>query len=102
MPGFDAEPRPGKQGGAFCMEIAGVGESRILCNFDGSLDQVSTIAHELVTGYHYECMVRAGKTETQKMIPMTVAENSLHYVRNHVNEACAHPKPTIPRKTGYP
>ena len=73
---IDAEQRPGKRGGAFCMEVPGVGESRILCNFDGSLDQVITIAHELGHGFHNDCMVKAGKTETQKIIPMTVAETA--------------------------
>ena len=39
---IDAEQRDGKSGGAFCMGVPGVKESRVLCNFDGSLDQVST------------------------------------------------------------
>jgi pepF/M3 family oligoendopeptidase len=84
---IDAEPRPGKQGGAFCMEVPGVGESRILCNFDGSLDQVSTIAHELGHGYHNHCMVKANKTEAQKIIPMTVAETASIMCETIVNEA---------------
>ena len=44
---IDAEQRDGKRGGAFCMGLDGVKESRVLCNFDGTLDQVSTVAHEL-------------------------------------------------------
>ena len=36
---IDAEQRSGKRGGAFCMGVPSVKESRILCNFDGSLDQ---------------------------------------------------------------
>lgn len=71
---IDAEPRNGKRGGAFCMEVAGVDESRILCNFDGSLNQVSTVAHELGHAYHNECQV--GKTELQKVTPMTLAETA--------------------------
>ncbi|MGA9397436.1 MAG: M3 family metallopeptidase, partial [Anaerolineaceae bacterium] len=43
---IDAEMRDGKRGGAFCMDVPGVGESRVLCNFDGSLDTVLTLAHE--------------------------------------------------------
>jgi pepF/M3 family oligoendopeptidase len=73
---IDAEQRDGKRGGAFCMEVAGVGESRILCNFDGSLDQVSTLAHELGHAFHNDCMVKANKTELQKKIPMTLAETA--------------------------
>lgn len=71
---IDAEPRNGKRGGAFCMGVPGVDESRILCNFDGSLDQVSTVAHELGHAFHNECQV--GKTMLQKTTPMTLAETA--------------------------
>jgi len=71
---IDAEPRQGKRGGAFCMSVPGVDESRILCNFDGSLDQVSTVAHELGHAFHNECQV--GKTILQKLTPMTLAETA--------------------------
>ncbi len=73
---IDAEQRPGKRGGAFCMGVPGVQESRILCNFDGSLDQVFTIAHELGHGYHNHCLYRAGKTPLQSETPMTLAETA--------------------------
>jgi pepF/M3 family oligoendopeptidase len=73
---IDAEPREGKRGGAFCMEIPGIGESRILCNFDGSFDQLSTIAHELGHGFHNDCKIKAGRTRLQKRTPMTMAETA--------------------------
>ncbi len=73
---IDAEQRSGKRGGAFCMEVPGVGESRILTNFDGSLDSVSTLAHELGHGFHNYCAVKAKKTELQKNTPMTLAETA--------------------------
>ena len=73
---IDAEQRDGKRGGAFCMEVPGVGESRILSNFDGSLDQVTTIAHELGHAFHNDCAVKAHKTEIQKFTPMTLAETA--------------------------
>ncbi len=73
---IDAEMRDGKRGGAFCMDIAGVKESRVLCNFDGSLDQVSTIAHELGHAFHNDCMFRFGKTSLQQSTPMTLAETA--------------------------
>lgn len=72
----DAEQRAGKRGGAFCMSLPAVKESRILCNFDGSLDQVMTIAHELGHGYHNDTMFQAGKTILQKQTPMTMAETA--------------------------
>jgi oligoendopeptidase F len=73
---IDAEQRVGKRGGAFCMSVPGVAESRVLCNFDGSLDQVSTVAHELGHAFHNECMFKAGKTELQRNTPMTLAETA--------------------------
>ena len=71
---IDAEPRNGKRGGAFCMDVPGVEESRVLCNFDGSLDQVSTVAHELGHAFHNECL--AGRTMLQRTTPMTLAETA--------------------------
>ena len=73
---IDAEQRVGKRGGAFCMSVPEVAESRVLCNFDGSLDQVSTIAHELGHAFHNECMFKANKTELQRSTPMTLAETA--------------------------
>jgi oligoendopeptidase F len=71
---IDAEPRDGKRGGAFCMRVYGVEESRVMCNFDGSLDQVSTIAHELGHAYHNE--TQKGMTPLQRRTPMTLAETA--------------------------
>jgi pepF/M3 family oligoendopeptidase len=73
---IDAEPRPGKQGGAFCMGVPAVKESRILSNFDGSLDQLSTVAHELGHAFHNDCIYAAGKTLLQSRTPMTLAETA--------------------------
>jgi pepF/M3 family oligoendopeptidase len=82
---IDAEPRDGKRGGAFCMRIAGVKEPRILCNFDGSLDQVSTIAHELGHGYHIEC--QKDKEFLQFITPMTLAETASIFCETIIQDA---------------
>jgi pepF/M3 family oligoendopeptidase len=84
---IDAEQREGKRGGAFCMTIPGVRESRILSNFDGSFDQVSTLAHELGHGFHNYCMFQAGKTELQRQYPMTLAETASTMCETIVTEA---------------
>ncbi len=84
---IDAEQRDGKRGGAFCMGVAGVKESRVLCNFDGSFDQVSTIAHELGHAFHNECAYVAGKTELQQLTPMTLAETASTMCETIVTEA---------------
>lgn len=49
---IDFFPRKGKVGGAFCAGLPTVGESRILTNFDGTLSDVVTLAHELGHAYH--------------------------------------------------
>jgi pepF/M3 family oligoendopeptidase len=84
---IDAEQREGKRGGAFCMGVAAVKESRVLCNFDGSFDQVTTIAHELGHGFHNECAYVAGKTELQQLTPMTLAETASTMCETIVSEA---------------
>lgn len=73
---IDGEQREGKRGGAFCMGVPALKESRILANFDGSFDQVSTLAHEIGHAFHNECAYQAGKTELQQSTPMTLAETA--------------------------
>ena len=73
---IDGEQREGKRGGAFCMGVPAVKESRILANFDGSFDQVSTLAHELGHAFHNECAYQANKSELQQSTPMTLAETA--------------------------
>ncbi|MCW5839416.1 MAG: M3 family oligoendopeptidase, partial [Anaerolineales bacterium] len=82
---IDAEMREGKSAGAFCMEVPGVDESRILANFDGSMDQLSTLAHELGHAYHNECLV--GKTYLQATTPMTLAETASIMCETIINNA---------------
>jgi oligoendopeptidase F len=69
----DAEPRSGKRGGAFCMSVRN-DESRVLLNFDGSLDCVQTLAHELGHAYHNTNL--AGRTPMQRRTPMALAETA--------------------------
>ncbi|MGE5375473.1 MAG: M3 family oligoendopeptidase [Bacteroidota bacterium] len=84
---IDAEQRDGKRGGAFCMEVQNVKESRILSNFDGSFDQVSTLAHELGHAFHNECAYQANKTVLQQATPMTLAETASTMCETIVTEA---------------
>jgi oligoendopeptidase F len=84
---IDAEQREGKRGGGFCMEVQGVKESRILVNYDGSFDQVSTLAHELGHAFHNECAYQANKTVLQQLTPMTLAETASTMCETIVTEA---------------
>jgi pepF/M3 family oligoendopeptidase len=71
---IDAEPRDGKRGGAYCMGVPGVEESRILANFDGSFDWLTTIAHELGHAFHNYC--QKGLPMIRRGAPMTLAETA--------------------------
>lgn len=82
---IDAEPRDGKRAGAFCMRLPTAKESRVLCNFDGSLEQVTTIAHELGHAYHNE--MQKDKTPLQRRTPMTLAETASIFTQAIVTDA---------------
>ena len=49
---IDFFPREGKVGGAFCAGLESEKEFRVLTNFDGSMSDIVTLAHELGHGYH--------------------------------------------------
>ena len=53
---IDFYPRSGKAGGAFCSCVSCIGQSRILTNFDGTLGDVVTLAHELGHAFHNQCI----------------------------------------------
>jgi pepF/M3 family oligoendopeptidase len=69
----DAETRDGKQGGAYCAGVAG-DVSRIMMNFDGSQDSISTLAHEL--GHAFHNVTLAERTPLQRRLPMALAETA--------------------------
>ncbi len=73
---IDAEQRAGKTAGAFCMPLPAVKESRVLLSFDGSLDGVNTLAHELGHAFHNHCLYQANRTPIQHRLPMTMAETA--------------------------
>jgi len=83
----DAEPRPGKRGGAFCMGVPAVKESRILMNYDGSFDAVSTLAHELGHAFHGHCFYAANKTLLNTNSPMTLNETASIFCETIITDA---------------
>ena len=50
---IDAEPRPGKRGGAFCSGIAPDFNPFILCSYNDDMRDAMTVAHELGHGIHF-------------------------------------------------
>lgn len=81
---IDAEPRDGKRDGAFCMSVR-ADQSRIMMNFEPSLDSVSTLAHELGHGYHN--LNLAGRTPLQRATPMTLAETASIFCETIITNA---------------
>ncbi|HET9109856.1 MAG TPA: M3 family oligoendopeptidase [Ktedonobacterales bacterium] len=81
---IDAEPRPGKEDGAFCMFIQG-DESRVMANFKPSFDGVSTIAHEL--GHAYHNMLISRRPMLQRETPMTLAETASIFCETIIQHA---------------
>jgi oligoendopeptidase F len=71
---IDARPRAGKIGGAYCVDFPGAKASRVLCNFDGSFNSVTTLAHELGHAWHAE--VVRGLPYVYTQYPMTLAETA--------------------------
>lgn len=51
---IDFYPHSGKVGGAFCCNIQSKQQSRVLTNFNGTLSDVVTLAHELGHAFHNE------------------------------------------------
>jgi len=76
---IDAEPRPGKQDGAYCMWVQ-KDESRVFANYKSAFGGMSTLAHELGHGYHN----------------MLLLWLILHYC------VSPSPSPTRPRRTSAP
>jgi pepF/M3 family oligoendopeptidase len=81
---IDAEPRPGKQDGAYCMSLRG-DESRVFANFKPAFGGVSTLAHELGHGYHN--LNLAARTMLQRQTPMTLAETASIFCETIIRHA---------------
>jgi pepF/M3 family oligoendopeptidase len=82
---IDGEPRDGKRVGAFCMAVQRTEESRILANFDGSFEQVGTLAHELGHAFHNDC--QRGLEPLRRGAPSTLAETASIFCETLVAEA---------------
>ncbi|MCH3918707.1 MAG: M3 family oligoendopeptidase [Spirochaetia bacterium] len=71
---IDAEPRKGKVGGAYDTQFPDAGVSRIMCNFDGTYNGVSTMAHEL--GHAFHDSLTLPLDNLRRSYPMTLAETA--------------------------
>ena len=82
----DAEMRDGKRGGAYCVGVAD-DVSRVMMNFDGSTDAVSTLAHEL--GHAFHNVALADRTPLQRRLPMALAETASIFCETLLFETAA-------------
>jgi pepF/M3 family oligoendopeptidase len=82
---IDAEPREGKQGGAFCENLHVIKQSRILTNFTGSFNDVTTLAHELGHGYHGDCLTEESYLNSN--YPMPIAETASIFCETIIKNA---------------
>lgn len=70
---IDMEPRDGKSRGSYCCNIHAIKESRIAINFTGTFYDITTLAHELGHGFHYECLNHQTILNTDYTMPMAEA-----------------------------
>lgn len=81
---IDPFPKKGKRGGAFCSNLPFLNQSRILSNFDGSLSDVLTLAHELGHGYHGD--VISANAPLLWSYPMPLAETASIFCETIMNQ----------------
>lgn len=74
---IDFTPRSGKRGGAFCMNLHPIKESRILTNFSGSFSNVITLAHELGHAYHGDRIFREEMLNASYTMPVAETASTL-------------------------
>ncbi len=79
---MDLYPRANKVGGAFCMNLPTLGQSRVLSNFDGSFSAVSTLAHELGHAYHGQRI--EASHPLCRSYSMPVAETASNFNETHL------------------
>lgn len=70
----DYRSRPGKRPGAFCTTSTLLGQSRVFMTFGGTLNDVSTLAHEMGHAFHGHVLRKTRPMACE--YPMTLAESA--------------------------
>ncbi|EOP40884.1 M3 family metallopeptidase [Bacillus cereus] len=74
---IDAEPRDNKPPGGFCAPFFSEKESRISLRYDGTIDSVRVLAHELGHTWHFYVMSLEQSTSfLDDYLPMSTAESA--------------------------
>lgn len=95
---IDYLPYPGKRGGAFCSGLYPIKESRIMLNFDGSIGDISTLAHELGHAYHNLHIFNERLLNTS--YPMPIAETASILCETIVKQAVLKEATNLDEKIG--
>jgi oligoendopeptidase F len=83
---IDAKPSPNRSTGAYCTQFASPREPRIFMTFDGSMGNVTTLAHELGHAWHSWEMRDLPLAQTRS-VPMTLAETASIFGETLVRKA---------------
>ena len=81
----DWDSKEGKVGGAYCMNLHQIKESRVLMNFSGSFYDMLTLAHELGHAYHGEALKDVSPINSEYGMP--IAEVASTFCETLVCEA---------------
>ena len=82
---IDAAPSEHRRSGAYCTEYADPAEPRVFLTFEGTMDNVITLAHELGHAWH-SWLLRDLPLE-QRDYPMTLAETASLFAETLVRDA---------------
>ncbi len=82
---IDAAPSDNRRSGAYCTEYADPAEPRVFLTFEGTMDNVITLAHELGHAWH-SWLLRDLPLE-QRDYPMTLAETASLFAEALVRDA---------------
>ena len=82
---IDGEPTPNRSTGAYCTKFAGPREPRIFMTFTGTMNNVTTLAHEL--GHAWHNWVMRDMPLMMTSYPMTLAETASIFAETLVSNA---------------
>ena len=82
---IDAAPSDNRRSGAYCTEYADPAEPRVFLTFEGTLDNVITLAHEL--GHAWHSWLLRDAPLAQRDYPKTLAETASLFAETLVRDA---------------
>ncbi|WP_429167851.1 M3 family oligoendopeptidase [Aeromonas rivipollensis] len=82
---IDAAPSDNRRSGAYCTEYADPAEPRVFLTFEGTMDNVITLAHEL--GHAWHSWLLRDAPLAQRDYPKTLAETASLFAETLVREA---------------